>query len=268
VFPLAESLDHVGPLTRDVTDAAIVLQATAGFDAKDPTTRRQSVPDYFATLHRGVKDLRIGVDWSSCSTRVDPDTRQSLVVAARVLSHLGAEIKEISLAGLEEASGAWGAIFTAECGAAHEQTYPARAEDFSAPFRTFLEEAQKARGIDYAKAYAARQRVARVIDDAFQEVDVLLSPTMGLAPMKLDGRAPEEIITPEVGQTLLSFTSPFSLSGSPTISIPSGFTSDGLPVSMTLVGRHDEEAVILRAAYAYEQASEWHTRRPRLENSR
>jgi amidase len=265
VFPLAESLDHVGPLTRNVKDAAIVLQATAGFDAGDPTTRRQPIPDYLATLPGGVEDLRIGVDWSYCSTRVDRDTAQSLVIAARVLSHLGAEVREVNLAGVEEASGAWGVIFTAECGASHEHTYPSRAEDFSAPFRAFLEEAQKARGIDYAKAHAARQRVARVIDDALQQVDVLLCPTMGMAPMKLDGRAPEEIITPEVGHTLLSFTSPFSLSGSPTISIPSGFNDEGAPLSLTLAGKHDEEAVILRAAYVYEQASEWHRRRPVLE---
>jgi amidase len=270
VFPLAESLDHVGPLTHDVTDAAILLHATAGFDANDPTTRRQPIPDYLATLRQGVKDLRVGVDWSYCSTRVDPDTKQSIVRGARVLGELEVEIKEVSLTGVEEASGAWGVIFTAECGASHEQTYPSRAEDFSAPFRAFLEEAQKVRGIDYAKAYAARQRVARMIDDALQQVDVLLCPTMGMVPMNLEGRAPDEIITPEVGHTLLSFTSPFSLSGNPTISIPSGFNSDGLPVSMTLVGKHDEEALILRAAYAFEQASEWHTRRPRLvmENSK
>jgi amidase len=268
VFPLADSLDHVGPLTHDVTDAAILLQAIAGFDQNDATSRRQAIPDYLDTLQRGVKDLRIGVDWSYCATRVDADVNQSLVRAAEALTDLGARIQEVKLSGIEEAPGSWGAIFTAECGAAHEQTYPARAEDFSAPFRAFLEEAQKARGIDYAKAHVTRQRVARLIDDVLQEVDLLLCPTMGVLPMKLDGRAPEEVITPDVGHTLLSFTSPFSLSGNPTISIPSGFNSVGVPLSLTFAGRHDDEAVLLRAAYAYEQAFDWHTRRPNVEVER
>jgi amidase len=261
VFPLAESLDHVGPICRSVEDAAILLQAIAGFDPNDATTRRESVPDYLANLKAGVKGLRIGVDWSHCS-RTDAETREALVAAAKVLNNAGAQIQEVKFSLIEDAIGAWGAIFTGECGASHEATYPARADDFSVPFRNFLEGAETLRGIDYAKAYAVRQRVTRMIDDLLQEVDLLLSPTMGRAAMKLDGLPLEEVVTPEVGHDLLSFTAPFSLSGNPTVSVPCGFNLDGLPLSLKLIGRHGSEALILQAAHAYEQATTWHKQRP------
>ncbi len=241
VFPLADSLDHVGPITRRVEDAAILLQVIAGFDHNDPTTRREPVPDYLEKLKDGVRGVRIGVDWSFCTNRVDPEISEATTVAIKLLSDLGADIVEVKLSGIEEAPASWGIIFSAECAVAHEATYPSRAEDYSAPFRGFLLESEKIRGTDYVKAVASRQRVSRMIDDQLQIVDLLLCPTIGMVPMKLNGAAPEEIITPEVGNDLLSLTSPFSLSGNPTISLPSGFSRDGLPLSLQMIGRHGEE---------------------------
>ncbi|CAN5772439.1 amidase [soil metagenome] len=258
VFPLADSLDHVGPLTRRVEDAALILQAIAGFDRNDPTTRRERVPDYLEQLKAGVRGVRIGVDWSFCTNRVDPEISEAITAACKLLSDLGARIEETKLSGIEEAPAAWGVIFSAECAVAHEATYPSRAEDYSPPFRGFLQESEKIRGTDYVKAVAARQRVSRMIDDQLQIVDLLLCPTIGMVPMKLNGTAPEEIITPEVGNDLLSLTSPFSLSGNPTISLPCGFSRDGLPLSLQMIGRHAEEGLIMQAGYAYEEATEWH----------
>jgi amidase len=170
----------------------------------------------------------------------------------------------VKFSGIEEAIGAWGVIFTAECGASHEATYPSRADDYSPAFRAFLQGAEKVRGIDYAKAYATRQRVSRMIDDLLQTVDLLLCPTMGMVTLTLNGLPLEEVITPEIGHDLLSFTSPFSLSGSPTISVPCGFSTEGLPLSLQIIGRHGDEGLVMQAAYAYEQATEWHKRRPPL----
>jgi amidase len=181
------------------------------------------------------------VDWSFCTNRVDPEISEATTVAIKLLSDLGADIVEVKLSGIEEAPASWGIIFSAECAVAHEATYPSRAEDYSAPFRGFLLESEKIRGTDYVKAVASRQRVSRMIDDQLQIVDLLLCPTIGMVPMKLNGAAPEEIITPEVGNDLLSLTSPFSLSGNPTISLPSGFSRDGLPLSLQMIGRHGEE---------------------------
>jgi amidase len=101
-----------------------------------------------------------------------------------------------------------------------------------------------------------------MVDDVLQAVDLLLCPSMALAPMALDGRSVEEVVTPEVGHVLLRFTSPFSLTGNPTISVPCGFTREGLPLSLQLIGRHGEEATVMQAGHAYEQATEWHKRRP------
>ncbi|MBI3951656.1 MAG: Asp-tRNA(Asn)/Glu-tRNA(Gln) amidotransferase GatCAB subunit A [Acidobacteria bacterium] len=262
VFPLAESLDHVGPMTRTVADAATMLQVIAGFDPNDFTTRREPVPDYLAALDRGVKGLRIGLDRAFCSDGVDTEVSEAVLAATSVLRDLGASIQPMKFTHIEEAINAWGIIFTAECGAAHEATFPARADDYSAAFRAFLEAALQVRGVDYAKASVTRQAVRRMVDDLLQEVDLLLCPSMALAPMALDGRPVEEVVAPEVGHTLLRFTSPFSLTGNPTISVPCGFTSEGLPLSLQLIGRHGEEATVMRAGYAYEQATEWHNRRP------
>lgn len=262
VIPLAESLDHVGPMTRSVADAAAMLEVIAGFDMNDPTTLRAAVPDYSAALARGVKGLRIGVDQSFCTEGVDAELSAAILEAAGVLRELGAEIREVKFSQIEEAIGAWGVIFTAECGAAHEATFPARAEDYSPAFRGFLEAAPSVRGIDYAKANVARQFVRRSFDDLLQQVDLLLCPSMPLAPMPLDGKAVEEVVTPEVGHKLLRCTSPFSLTGSPTLSVPCGFTRAGLPLSLQLIARHGEESTLLQAGHTCEQATVWHRRRP------
>lgn len=261
VFPLAPSLDHVGPICREVGDAAVLLQAIAGFDPKDPTTRREPVPDYSTDINKGINDVRIGVDWSFCS-RADRETSAAIVAAARVLGECGARIEEVAVSEIEESIGAWGIIFAGECGASHEATYPSRAADYSSAFCSFLRNAEKLRGIDYAKACASRQVIMRMVDDLFQRVDLLLSPTMGVVPMKLNGSALEDVVTPEVGHDLLAFTSPFSLSGNPTISVPCGFSDEGLPLSLKLVGRHSNEVLILQAAQAYQQSTSWHNRHP------
>jgi amidase len=265
VIPLAESLDHVGPMSRSVADAAAMLQVIAGFDSNDPTTLRAAVPDYSAALTRGVKGLRIGVDQNFCTDGVDAELSAAILDAVDEFRELGVEIREVRVSHIEDAVGAWGVIFTAECGAAHEATFPARAEDYSPAFRAFLEAAPKVRGIDYAKANVAREFVRRSFDNLFQEVDLLLCPSMALVPMALDGKAVEEIITPELGHQLLRCTSSFSLTGSPTLSLPCGFTQSGLPLSLQLVARHCEETALLQAGHAYEQATEWHKRRPPIE---
>lgn len=265
VYPLADSLDHVGPITRRVEDAAAILQAVAGFDRNDPTGRQEQLGNYRSELKTGVKNVRIGVDWYFCSNRVDTEITDAIVRAGKLLNDLGARVEEVSLSGIEKAPASWGVIFTAECAVAHEATFPERAADYSLAFRKFLEQSDQVRGADYVKATMARRRISQIIRDRFQNVDLLLCPTIGMAPMKLDGAAPEEVITPEIGNDLLSLTSPFSLSGSPAIALPCGFSREGLPISLQLIGRHEEESLLLRAGYAYEEATEWHKKLPPVE---
>lgn len=262
VFPLAESLDHVGPMTRSVIDAAALLQAIAGFDRNDPTTLCEAVPDYLAEVEGEIDNLRIGVDWSYCSDGVEEEISVAALAAIKVFEGLGAYIQDVNISLIEEAIGAWGVIFAAECVASHEATYPSKADDYSPAFRGFLQEGSNVRGVDYAKAYATRQSIRRMVEDLFQEVDLLFCPTMGMVPLALNGLPFEEVISPDRAHDLLRFTCPSSLTGSPAIAVPCGFSSEGLPISLQLIGRHAEESTVMRAGYAYERATEWHKRRP------
>jgi len=262
VFPLGESLDHIGPMTRGVGDAAVILRAIAGFDPKDPTTRRVPVPDYLETVANGVKGVRIGVDDAYCTTGVEPQVSQAVLATVSVFRDLGASIQEVHVSGIAEATAAGYTVIAAETAAAHEQYYPARAGDYGPTFRAFLEDGFKLRGLDYAKAHVARQVVRRMVDDLLQDVDLLLCPSMPTVPVPLEQFSPQGILGRQEVEGLLRHTIPFNLTGSPTISVPCGVSSEGLPISLQLIGRHDEEALLLRAGHAYEQATKWHERRP------
>jgi amidase len=260
VFPLGESLDHIGPMTRCVTDAAIILRAIAGFDPKDPTTRRVTVRDYLDTVQNGVKGLRIGVDEAYCTDGVDPQISKAVLATTKVLQGLGAGIQEVKFSVGEDPF--WHTICAAETAAAHEQWYPSRADDYGPTFHAFLADGQKVRGIDYVNAHIKRQALRRVLDDLFQKVDLLLCPSMPILPMPLKDFPPDTVLSREGSLPLLKHTAPFDLTGSPTISVPCGVSSEGLPMSLQLIGRHDEEGTVMQAGYAYEQATEWHKRRP------
>ncbi|MCS6926088.1 MAG: amidase [Candidatus Binatia bacterium] len=262
VFPLAESLDHIGPMTRSVVDAAILLRAIAGFDPRDPTTRRETVRDYLDMVDKGVKGLRIGVDETYCTTGVDPQISRAVLATTAVLKDLGASIHPVQITGIEAATDIWYTICAAETAAAHEQWYPARAQEYGPTFRAFLEEGRTISGVDYAKAHVVRQSLCRMLDDLLQKVDLLLCPSMPVLPMELKDFSPQGILSRDTVGPLLRHTALFDLTGSPTISVPCGFSAEGLPMSVQLIGRHGEEGVVMQAGYAYEQATEWHKRRP------
>jgi amidase len=260
VFPLGETLDHIGPMTRSVLDAAVMLRAIAGFDPKDPTTRRVTVRDYLDTIANGVKGLRIGVDETYCTRDVDPQVSKAVLATTKVFQSLGASIQEVRVA--VEDDPYWYTICAAETAAAHAQWYPSRAGDYGPTFRAFLADGNKVRGIDYVNAHIKRQALRRMVDDLFQKVDLLLCPSMPTLPMLLKDFPPDAVLSVEGALTLLRHTAPFDLTGSPTISVPCGFSTEGLPLSLQLIGRHDEEGLVMQAGYAYEQATDWHKRHP------
>ena len=265
VFPLGESLDHVGPMTRSVADAAVMLRSIAGFDPKDPTSRRESVRDYLDLIYNDITALRIGVDEAFCTEGADPEVAQAVLATVNVFKDLGADIREVKVSGIDyETLDSWFTICAAEALVAHAETYPSRADDYGPTFRSFLEEGVKVTGADYVKAHIARQSVCRMIDDLWQDVDLLLCPSMSNVPVPLKDFSPHARLSRKGAASLLRHTAPFDFSGSPTISVPCGFSSDGLPLSLQLVGRHSEEGIVMQAGHAYEQATEWHTRHPAL----
>ncbi len=155
VLPLAESLDHVGPMTRSVTDAAVVLGVIAGHDPADPTSRRLPVPDYAAGLHGGLRGVRIGVDAAGCTDMVHPETTAAVLAAVDRLRELGASVCQVQLPPLDDALAAWWTITMAEMAVAHAAHFPARAAEYGVAARALLEEGTRFRGVDYARAHAA-----------------------------------------------------------------------------------------------------------------
>jgi amidase len=264
VFPLGESLDHIGPMTRSVVDAAMMLRVIAGFDPKDPTTRRETVRDYLDMVHNNISGLRIGVDHDYCTKNVDPQVSKAVLATTNVLKDLGAEIREVSFPVSDQDLDDWFSICAAETAAAHEKFFPSRAADYGPTFRSFLEEGAKVSGAAYVKATVQRQFVRRRLDNLFERVDMLLAPSMSLLPMPLADFRPDAPLSRSGALGLLRMTAPFDLTGSPTISVPCGFSTEGLPISLQLIGRHGEEGLLMQVGHAYEQATEWHKRQPTL----
>jgi amidase len=262
VFPLAASLDHIGPLTRSVADAAAMLQAMAGPDPLDPTASRRPVPDYLAALAQGVAGVRIGVDERYITEGVHPAVSAALKEAVRVLAELGAHIVAVTVPepDMGATTQAWLTLTGADALVAHEGIYPERAADYG-PFRELLDNTAKLRAQDYAKAHALRETFASQFDPLFQQMDLLLCPTMPTTAPMMDAQGNAII---QEGYVRTRYTYVFNFSRNPTLSLPCGIDSNGLPISLQLVGRHFEEDLLCRVGHAYEQATPWHSQQPPL----
>jgi aspartyl-tRNA(Asn)/glutamyl-tRNA(Gln) amidotransferase subunit A len=274
----------VGPLSRDVRDCAIMTQAIAGYDPLDSTSVDLPVPDYLANLEGGVKGLRIGLPREYFGAGLDPEVKGALEAAQRVLAGLGAEFVEISLHHTEYAVACYYLIATAEAssnlarydgirfglrvdeGEGLNALYcKSRAAGFGAEVKRRIMLGTYALSAGYYDAYYLKAQKARTlirqdIIDALGQVDVLLSPVAPTPAFRLG----EKIADPL--QMYLSdiFTIPVNLAGTCALSLPCGFAAGGLPIGLQLIGRPFAEAQLLQAAYAYEQATEWHQRQAAL----
>lgn len=262
VFPLAASLDHVGPLTRSVADAAAMLQALAGYDPQDPTSSRLPVPDYLAALSQGCTGVRIGVDERYLTVGVDPDVSAAVLAAVDVLKTRGAEIVDVTVPepDLGELTQGWYVLTAADALVAHAGLYPQRAGEYG-PFRELLEAGSTYSARDYARAHQLREEVSGRLQGLFEQVEILLCPSMPSTapPMDAQGNA-----LMAAGLVRPRYTFPFNFSRHPTLSLPCGFDREGMPVSLQLVARHFAEATLCRVGQAYEQATTWHTEQPPL----
>ncbi len=263
-FPLAETLDAVGPIGRTVEDVSILLGAIAGEDPNDPTSMRDPVPNYRDSLGKGCTSIKIGLAESMLDMASDAEIGAAAKQAADQLSNLGASVEAISIPMIGEAIEAWGTIFVGECLLAHQPYYPEHADDYSEALHIFLEQGGAVRGMDYAKAHLTRLSVTRAYDLLFDRVDILLLPTMGRLPPSLEEFPADGIIPQESAGALLSYTAPFALTGHPALSVPCGYSEDGLPIGLQFVGPYGSEALLLQVAASYEQATDWTKRRPPL----
>ena len=263
VFPAAWNHDTVGPMTRTVRDAALMLNAIAGHDPKDQFSSERPVEDYTATIGQGVRGLRIGIHRDYFFEKIDPEVETSVTAAAGALESLGATIEEVSVPLMDKASAISTAIVGPETVEVHMRNLRDRPEDFDPSVRVRLEAGAVVSAHQYVRAQRARTLFNRNVRRAMENVDVILTPTIPVGAPKIGQDMVPVGDELESKLTLISrLTRPFNLPGIPTISLPCGFTSEGLPIGLQLAGRPFEEATILRAAHAYEQITEWHTHRP------
>ena len=263
--PLSWCLDHPGPLTRCVEDAALAMNAIAGLDPLDPATADVPVPDYTAGLDGDIRGLRIGVVREYFDDELDAGVGALTEQAIAALGELGAEIVEVSLPLYEYAQPISNAILMSEATAAHRDALLNQGDRLYPPVRERLEEGLFISAAEYLRAQQARQVFCAQVDDLLRDVDLLAGPTEPTtAPALLERRVEVNGESRPVVPMLTKYTRVYNITGSPAISVPCGFGADGLPVGLHLAGRNFEEGTALRAAYAYQQATEWHKRRPPL----
>jgi len=254
--PLAWSLDHVGPMTRSVADAALLLQALAGFDPRDPCTVERPVPDYSAALDGGVRGLRLGLVRSYFFDDCHPEIAQAVLRAATVLRDLGATIDDIELPDMAAAQSVGVLSILVEAATVHAEHRRTRPQAISPELHPILEVGAAVPASDYLQAQRLRRQIATAVVGALERLDGIVTPTTPVPATPIEA-------TPAAHATLrYRCTIPFNLTGLPAISVPCGFTTSGLPIGLQIVGRPFDEAGILRIAHAFERATEWHDHRP------
>jgi aspartyl-tRNA(Asn)/glutamyl-tRNA(Gln) amidotransferase subunit A len=256
-LPLAWSLDHAGPLTRSVADCAIVLQAIAGHDPRDPATSTEAVPDFTATLEQPVEGLRIGVPREYFFEIVEPDVERLVRAAIEVLGRLGAQVEEVSLPHVSHAQVAGNVIMSSEAAAWHATWLNERPQDYGADVLQRIRGGLLVRATEYLHSQQMRSLIQHDFADAFERVDVILAPTAPLVAPRIghtfEPGGPLNIPPRQIANRA---TVPCNLTGMPALSVPCGF-SDGLPVGLQIMGPAFSEALVLRVGAAYEAASAW-----------
>ncbi len=263
--PLSWCLDHPGPMTRTVEDAALAMNAIAGRDPRDPATADVPVPDFTEALTEDIRGLRIGVVKEYFDTEIDPGVADLAQRAIATLGELGAEIVEVSLPLFEYAQPISNAILSAEATAAHRDVLLSDGDKLYPQVRDRLEEGLFISAPEYLRAQQARQVFCAQVRELLIDVDLLAGPVEPVtAPVILERRIQVGGESLPAVPLLTKYTRVYNITGSPAISTPCGFAEDGLPVGLHLAGRNYDEVTVLKAAYAYQQATEWRHRRPPL----
>lgn len=266
VFALAASMDHVGPMTRTVEDAAIVFEAMAGSDPDDPTSLPDPVPSVRAELRRGIAGLRVGFDRRYATDNVDPDVAQAMDAVLAALRRLGATIVAVNMPDVSTVGSAWLDLCGVEALAAHAKTFPSRAREYGPGLRAALESGQRVTAAVLAAASKVRSEVSASIESMLSTVDCLVCPSMANSARVKETNPFDEETDESWSEQVRNdiHTQPFNFSGSPTLSVPCGFSAEGLPLSVQFVGRRLSESVLCRIGHAYEQAEQWHLKHPAI----
>jgi aspartyl-tRNA(Asn)/glutamyl-tRNA(Gln) amidotransferase subunit A len=269
VIPLGFSLDHVGTLTRTAEDAAIMLAATAGFDPRDPASIEEPVEDYVARLCDGVEGLRLGVERDYyLFDHLHPSVRGATRDAIEMLVGLGAEIVELDIPELQWAIPVWIVLYAAEA-AAHHRYLLRRGAPYDPVVRFTMEVGEFVTASQYLTAQRLRGRLRDAVRDGFDanRLDAILAPGLPMPAVHMEDLYGDAgpVLLP-TGETPLSgylhHTFPANLTGQPSVVAPAGFSDDGLPISIQVLGRPFEETTVLRVAHAYGDEHRWDRRAP------
>lgn len=261
-FELAATLDHIGPMTRSAADAGAMLGVIAGADPKDPTASTEPVPHYLAGMKRGIRRLRVGID-RTWTARVDAATAAMMEEALDAVADLGGEVRDISFPDTEQMVEDWFVLCGIECAVAHDATYPSREGEYGPGLKGLIDLGRAQSALDYQRIVLRRVAFTGQVKTLFDTIDLLVVPTTAMA-------SPTTATMATLGEDadlisgLLRYTCPFDLSGNPTITLPAGFTDKGTPIAFQFVAPHFAEDMLVRAGWAYQQATDWHRRHPEL----
>lgn len=265
IYPLCEDFDHGGPLTRTVRDSALMLQAIAGEDRHDPTTRNARVKSYTSLLDQALGGLKIGVPDSFFFEGLHPQVETAVLAAIDKLRELGAQVRELPIPFIDSVGEAWETIMAPEVYALHEAHIREQGESMAPDVTARMMRGKDVSAGALVNARWRQRRIIREMEQVMAEVDLLAFPATPIPSVPIDDPS-IEINGERIDgvASLGKFTRLASLTGQPAISVPCGFTEDNLPIGLQLVGRWFDDDVVYQAAHAYEMATAWHTRQPPL----
>lgn len=252
VFPLADTLDHVGPMTRRAVDSAIVLQALEGQDSGDPFTKKFNVSDYSKVTSDSPGNITVGIDIALCTEGIDPEITHATLEARGILEGLGIKVVEVEASGLLEGLEHLWLILAAEATHSHRHLYPERALDYGPVFRDLLEIGHGLSGPFIAEGNVRRYRAIAAAAALFETVDALLMPATSMTPIPVEEFPPQQVADVESFPAMLRTTGPFNFTGNPTLNLTAGFSREDLPLAIQFAGRHGEEETLFKLAHAFE----------------
>ena len=264
VMPLSWSLDHVGPMTRTVEDAALMLQVIAGYDTQDPGSTDIAVPNYSAEIAKGIKGMRIAVLRGGYVLPMDADIESAFEESIKTLKSLGAMVTDpVELPYIEDTLSANITIISSEAATVHQTEMNGRPHDYGEDVLARLSIGRDHPATAYITARNTQRQMRDQLMDSLANYDALILPMMPLGAPPIgqnDVLVGGKVL--DVRAAVTRYTQPFNLTGFPAISVPCGFTDDALPIGFQLVAKPFEESVLLRITHAYERATEWHKQRP------
>ncbi|MBB3084637.1 amidase [Geodermatophilus sabuli] len=266
VTSLCWALDHVGPLTRTVRDAALMLGVVAGFDPRDPATAEVAIPDYTDGIDAGVSGLTIGLPTNYFFDDVDPQVETFVREAVAVLAANGATVREVEIPYAQQMMAVEFGLIVPEASAYHQSMLRARGEHYQDDVRIFLEVGEVMLASQYLKVLRVRTLIKEAFREAFEGLDAIVCPTLPATAARVGQQEFEfpKGVRKSVINAYVGHSAPGNVTGLPALSLPCGFDSNGLPVGLQVIGRPYDERTVLRIGHTYEAATDWTARTPSL----